>query len=93
LTAVEVVSDPSGREFVVEARPRGPRRGGGDGFSIAVDVGAWLLSRVSKAGWVVEVRPWPVGRPLVKEPASGKDEAVRRAEELVAEITSGARAL
>ena len=91
MTALEVVSDPTGREFVVEARPRGPWRGGGDGFSLAADVGGWLLSRVGKAGWVVEVRPWPVGRRLMREPAIGKDAALRRAEALAAEVTSGAR--
>jgi hypothetical protein len=93
VTALEVVSDPDGREFVVEARPRGLRSGGGDGASIALDAVGWLVNRFRAAAWVVEVRPWPTGRAVITEHLDGEDGAIRRAEALVAEIASGGRSL
>jgi hypothetical protein len=93
VTALEVVSHPDGREFVVEARARGLRHGGGDGASIALDAVGWLVNRFRTAGWVVEVRPWPTGRAVMTEHLDGQDEAIRRADVLVAEIASGGRSL
>jgi hypothetical protein len=57
----------------------------------ALEAGVILTRWLRKAGWTVDVRPWPTGRRVHRETAKDKGEAIRRAETLIEEIRSGSR--
>lgn len=88
-TPREIVVHPDGRELAIVVRRRGLKPGGSDAASLALDAATAVASRVGRLGWVVEVRPWPVGRKLVSERFDNEEAAIERADRLGVEIGSG----